>query len=127
MRAKFIVRLVGDDGALLAWTEVVATASPQGRPRSTPFKAIGPSHFVIERDGVAAALIIHWADLDVVRKTTLMNPSAVQAGQVQRFDWIEPVWMVKGSERDIPLEPVTVRSPVSVGVPAGSLRAMSQA
>jgi hypothetical protein len=123
MTARFIVRLLDAEGGLLAWSEVLATAKPQGRPRSTPFKANHQTMFAIERDGIAAGLSVHWADLDVARYSALMNPSPVQVGQVMRFDWIEPVWMVKGAESDVPLPPVTVGRPVVIGVPVGNLMA----
>jgi hypothetical protein len=121
MTAKFIVRLLDETGGLLAWAEVLATAKPQGRPRSTPFKARFQTLFPIERDGIAAGLSVHWADLDVARYSRLMNPCPVLAGQVMRFDWIEPVWMVKGGEGEIPLPPVTVGRPVTIGIPVGGL------
>jgi hypothetical protein len=123
MIASFIVRLLDADGGLLAWSEVQAESRPQGRPRSTPFKALGPTLFTIERDGVASGLSVHWHDLDVARYSKLMTPGPVKAGQVQRFDWIEPVWMVKGAESDVPLPPVTVGRPVVIGVPVGNLTA----
>jgi hypothetical protein len=121
MIASFTVRLVDADGALLSWTEVMAESRPQGRPKSTPFVALGPSQFVIERDGVATDLIVHWHDLDLVRKTPLMNPGPVSVGQVQAFHWIEPVWMVKGWEEDIPLAPITVRRSVSISPPPAQM------
>jgi hypothetical protein len=127
MTARFIVRLVNDAGALLSWAEVQAEAKPQGRPRSTPLMALCPTQFVIERDGVAAQLVIHWADMDVVRVTAPMNPTPVQVGQVVTYTWLEPVWMVKGADADIPLAPVTVRGPVRVGIPAGGLGAVGTA
>lgn len=126
MTGKFIVRLLDADQQLLAWAEVLATAKPQGRPRSTPFKATGPTLFAIERDGQATSLSVHWADLDVARQSQLMTPTRVQVGQVLRFDWIEPVWMVKGAESDVPLPPVTVRGAVKIGVPVGGMGVLSQ-
>jgi len=124
MTARFIVRLLSADGDLLAWTEVLAESKPQGRPRSTPFHPIGPTRFVIERDGIASQLSIHWADLDVARVGPEMQPTPVQVGQVFTFTWIGPVWMVEGSKVDVPLPPVTVRGPVQVGVPVGGLMAV---
>jgi len=121
MIASFIVRLLDADGGLLAWAEVMGKSRPQGRPRSTPFLAQGPTQFVIERDGMALGLSVHWADLDVARYSALMTPCRVQVGQVMRFDWIEPVWMIKGAEFDVPLPQVTVRKPVAIGVPVGGL------
>jgi hypothetical protein len=121
MIASFVVRLVDGGGALLAWTEVMAEARPQGRPRSTPFMAYAPSQFVIERDGVATDLVVHWPDLDVVRKTPMLEKVPVRVGQVFAFHWIEPVWMVKGAESDIPLVPVTVRRPVVASPPPAAM------
>lgn len=126
MTAKFIVRLLTAEGDLLSWAEVYAEARPQGRPRSTPFVALSPSTFVIEREGLASQLSVHWADLDVARVTPLMGATPVQIGQVLRFDWIEPVWMVKGSEVDVPLPPVTVRAQVKIQPPTGNLAAVAR-
>ena len=125
MTARFIVRLVDAEGSLLAWAEVMAESKPQGRPKSTPFQATQATPFVIERDGVASELVIHWADLDVVRATSIMNPTAVHVGQLVNFNWIEPVWMVKGSEKPIELVPVTVRGRVHLNPPAGGIGVVS--
>lgn len=121
MVARFVIRLLSDDGSLLAWAEIAAQSEPQGRPRSTPFKALAPTEFVIEQDGVATQLAVHWPDLDVARLTPLLGPTPVQVGQLVRFTWIEPVWMVQGSTMHVPLPAVTVRAPVSVSVPTGGL------
>jgi hypothetical protein len=122
MRQRFIVRLLAVDGALLAWAEVWAEARPQGRPRSTPFHAIAPSLFVIEQDGIATSIAVHWADLDVARLFALPEAVTVQIGQVLRYDWFTmPVWMVEGSKVEVPLPAVTVRAAVAIPVPTGSL------
>ena len=123
MTARFIVRLLDDAGVLLSWAEVHATARPQDRAGSCPFMA-DRTQFVIERDGLASRISVHWADLDVARVQNLMEPMAVSVGQVCTFSWIEPVWLVPGM-RDVPLPSVTVRAPVSVSVPLGSLAAIS--
>lgn len=125
MTARFIVRLLSADGDLLSWAEVYAEARPQGRPRSTPFMARTVTAFVIERDGEATQMSIHWADLDVCRLTPLMNPSRVTVGQVAQFHWIEPVWMVEGSKVDVPMPPVTVRGSVQLQPPVGGLTAIA--
>lgn len=97
MIASFIVRLLDAEGNLLAWTEVMAKSEPQGRPRSTPLNAQAPSEFVITRDGLASHIAIHWASEDVARLTELMNPTQVNVGQVMRFDWIQPLYLLPGS------------------------------
>jgi hypothetical protein len=125
MTARFIVRLLDADGQLLSWADVLAEARPQGRPRSTPFFSLNPTRFVIERDGVASRITIHWADVDVARVGPDMTPTPVQAGQVFTFTWLGPVWLIEGSQQDVPLPAVTVRAPVAIGVPAGGMGVVS--
>lgn len=125
MTARFIVRLLDESDALLAWAEVNAEAKPQGRPSaSCPFY-VDRTTFVISQAGRASKLSIHWADLDIARVISLMEAVDVQVGQVATHTWIEPVWLVSGM-RDVPLPPVTVGAPVRVSVPVGSLMATSQ-
>lgn len=123
MTARFIVRLMDAAGALLAWAEVHATARPQGRPRSTPFFPDELTRFVIEQDGVASQVSVHWADLDVVRVGPELSPTPVQAGQVFDFTWIGPVWMVEGSKVDVPMPTITIRKSVAISVPPGMMGA----
>jgi hypothetical protein len=121
MTAKFVVRLLSADGALLAWAEVHATASPQARGASCPFLAPGGvTLFPIEADGEATQISVHWCDLDVARMQRLVEPLTVTVGAVARFTWIEPVWLVPGM-RDVPLPGVTVRAPVQIAVPMGRI------
>jgi hypothetical protein len=118
---KFVVRLLDAAGTLLAWAQVYATAKPQARPSaSCPFVAMGNTQFVIEQDGLANQISVHWCDLDLARVTPLMEPVPVKALQVFTFAWIEPVWLVSGM-KDVPLPQVTVRAPVKIGVPTGAL------
>jgi hypothetical protein len=120
MTSRFIVRLLDEGGTLLAWAEVHATAKPQSpRGASCPFFAM-PTQFVIEHEGIASQISVHWADLDVARQQALMNPTRVQIGQVFTFSWLEPIWLVAGM-RDVQLPGVTVRGPVSVGIPTGGI------
>jgi hypothetical protein len=121
MTDKFVVRLLDDAGTLLAWATVHATAKPQARPAaSCPFWAPANTMFVIEQDGLASRISVHWCDLDVARVQALVESVPVAVGQVFSFAWIEPVWLVAGM-RDVPLPQVTVRAPVKIGVPNGSL------
>jgi len=119
---KFVVRLLDAAGQLLAWTIVWAEPRPQARGASCPFIATAPTTFVAERDGVAAETTIHWCDLDVARRQALAEPVPVTAGQHLVFAWLEPVWLVPGM-RDVPLPAVTVREPVALTVPIGTLAA----
>ena len=121
-RDKFVVRLLDREAQLLAWAEVYAEPRPQERGASCPYWPMGPTQFVVEQDGVATEITVHWCDLDVARRNTLLEPMAVQAGQVMSFAWMEPIWLVPGM-RDVPLPAVTIRQSVNVLVPTGSLLA----
>jgi hypothetical protein len=122
---KFVVRLLDAEGALLSWSTVYAVPKPQQRPAaSCPFVSPTNTTFVIECEGIASQISVHWCDLDVARKQQLLEPVPVQALQVFTFAWIEPVWLVAGM-RDVQLPAVTVRAPVAIGVSTGSLTAAS--
>lgn len=125
MTQKFVVRLMDADARLLAWCEVRASSKPQGHRRSCPFWPDHPTQLVIEQDGTASRLTVHWCDLDLARMQEL-EPIPVQAGQVYTWTWIGPVWLVPAMEKDVPLPPVTVRGPQQVAVPTGSLTAVGQ-
>lgn len=122
---KFVVRLLDQAGTLLAWSATYAVPSPQERGASCPFWPVGErsSVFVIERDGLAAEITVHWCDLDVARRRVIDEPTLVSVGQALKFWWLEPVWLVPGT-RDVPLPAVTVSAPVQIGVPVGSLNSV---
>lgn len=117
---KFVVRLLDDAGALLSWAEVRAEPRPQERGASCPFWPVGPTLFVIEQDGFASRISVHWCDLDVARVQSVVESTPVSVGQVLTFAWIEPIWLVPG-QRDVPLPAVTIRQAVSLSPPTGSL------
>lgn len=117
---KFVVRLQDADGALLAWDTVYASAKPQEKGGSCPFFPDKPTQFVIERDGLASVVTVHWCDLDVARTRDIGEVVPVTAGTVLNFAWLEPVWVVPGM-RDIALPPVTVRLPQAIPVPVGTI------
>jgi hypothetical protein len=118
---KFVVRLQDAAGELLAWTTVYGLPKPQPRPHSCPMWATGPTQFPIEKAGEASVITIHWCDLDVARKTTPIEPTHVEPGQVFTYHWIEPLWLVPGSSEMFPLPAVTVRESITVTVPSGGL------
>lgn len=123
MTQRFTIRLLDAAGALLAWTDVYATAKPQARPAaSCPFWPNAPIQFLIDQDGAAAQISVHWCDLDVARVETIGEPVSVTAGQVFTFTMLGPVWLVPGM-RDVPLPAVTVRKSVAISPPTGGLTA----
>ena len=123
-REKFVVRLLDDANELLAWCEVFAEPRPQARGASCPFWPLTPTQFVMERDGLAVRISVHWCDLDVARVQQLAEAMPVTQGQAASFVWMEPIWLVPGM-RDVPLPPVTETRSVTIPVPTGSLNAVA--
>lgn len=119
-RDKFVVRLLDATSTLLAWAEVYAEPRPQDRAASCPFWPVSDTIFVVERSGLATELTVHWCDLDLARRSPLMEPSPVHVGQVFTFAWLEPIWLVAGM-RDVPLPAVTVQGPIVIHTPVGTL------
>lgn len=122
-REKFVVRLLDASAELLGWAEVYAEPKPQARGASCPFWPVAATQFLIERDGVATEISVHWCDLDVARREAILEPTLVHAGQLVNFGWITPIWLVSGM-RDVPLPGITVRAAVSIGVPVGAVMAI---
>lgn len=125
MTEKFVIRLMDADDRLLAWTDIRATSKLQGSRRSCPFFADGVTRFAVEQSGIATKVVIHWCELDLVRAQDV-EPTPVEPGQVFDYTWIGPVWLVPAMEKDIALPAVTVRQPVSVGVPTGIIAAVGR-
>lgn len=119
-REKFVVRLLDAESRLLAWAEVWAQPTPQAARASCPFWPIAPTQFVIERDGVAAQVSVHWCDLDIARIGNITPRQPVHVGQIFTHIWLEPVWLTAGMT-DVPLPPVTIRAKVKVGIPTAAL------
>lgn len=120
MKHKFVVRLLDKEAKLLAWTTVWAEAKPQDRGASCPLWATSPTQFVIERDGVAEEITVHWCELDIARRREVGEALPVSVGQILNFTWLEPVWLVAGMH-DVPLPPVTVKNSEEIAIPVGTL------
>lgn len=123
MDTKFVVRVLDSENNLLSWAEVWATPRPQARGASCPFFPVAPTQFVVEREGDASKITVHWCDCDIAREQNLLAPTHVALGQVFNFTWLEPIWLVSGMH-NVPLPAVTVRAPVSLAPPAGNLAAV---
>jgi hypothetical protein len=117
---KFVFRVLGAHDELLAWTTVHAQPRPQVGRASCPFYPTSPTRFVVERDGIATSLAIHWCDLDIARRAQVAAPTPMTVGQEYTWTWIEPVWLVSGM-KEVPLPPVTVGKSVAIEVPVGAL------
>ena len=113
---KFVLRLIDKDGELLGWTETQGHARGDGAIWPT-----GPIYIGIERDGIVAALSIHWADVNVERREQTIAVS-VFTGMVFPLVFQGPLYEVGKAAGGLP--PVTVRGPVTLAMPVGSLGAV---
>ena len=117
---KFVIRVLGAQDELLAWATVYARPTPQEGRASCPFYAASPTTFLVERNGTATRIAVHWCDLDIARLAQVSEPTPMTVGQSYTWTWIEPVWLVAGM-KDVPLPAVTVRDSQVIGVPAGGI------
>jgi hypothetical protein len=119
MDTKLVLRVLDADGALLAWAEVMAHARGDGALWA-PVPSVAA---YVERAGAPAQLSIHWADVNVECRGPLEHPAVVE-GAVMTLTFLADQPVMRVGPMPGPLPPVTVRSPVSVAVPVGSLGAL---
>ncbi len=124
MRCKFVIRLLTEDGELLAWCEEHIKPEPNRAEGNCRFR-VDSSTFRVVKAGTAEFIAIHWCDLDVARKMrTFGGPFEIPEEKVDgtaRLDWMQAVWGVQGNT-SVPLPPVTVGT-VSVSPPPATMGA----
>lgn len=113
---KLVLRLLNAAGDLLAWTQVEAKVPGDGG-----LWAPGPTITFepAEQTSEAASLSTHWCMVNVEVRVPLAQAIPVTAGQrvvIQPSGALVSVGPAAGG-----LPPVTVRAPVTVGVPMGVL------
>lgn len=113
---KIIVRLLGRSGELLAWTETHAHARGDGCLWPTEAIQLG-----IEQRGEAAAISLHWVDVNVERRQDV-TPVSVASGQIVPIAWDGPYFVVGPAAGGLP--PVTVRGSVVVSLRPARLGAV---
>jgi len=120
MTQKFVLRLLTADGTLLGWCEEHLKPQPNREAGHTVFKT-DSSEFQIVAAGTAQWVAVHWCDLDVARKQTMLGgPTEIPESQVggkARLDWMQSIWGVPGN-KNVPLPPVTVGTVVLSPPPA---------
>ena len=120
LTTKLIVRVLDDDGALLAWTEVMAEARGDGClwPKAQTFTAC------VEQSGTPASLSVHWADVNIEVRTPLAAGTLVAGAPVTLSFHGQPAMIVGQMPGALP--PVTVRAPISISMPVGALGAVAR-
>jgi hypothetical protein len=118
MTTKLVLRLLDAAGELLGWAEVPGVMKGDGN------LTVEQSVMVpVEAVGIAAQLSIHWCDVNVEERLS-MFPQRVTPGCVVPISAPWVAMRIGPPAGGLP--PVTVREPVSVGIPVGSLGARAQ-
>lgn len=112
MTTKLVLRLLTATRQLLGWTET------QGEARGDGCLHVPEVTLRVELAGVPAELSIHWCELNIEAR----SPIAMGfVGVGQRVRLRTPPMVIGPPAHDLP--PVTVRQPIRLEVPAGTLRA----
>lgn len=119
LKTKLVVRMLDAAEQLIGWAEVSGQARGDGK-----LWVEEPTLVMIERDGVIAYLSVHWCDVNVEIRSAIER-AAVTAGQLLRLpgDW-EAIAVGPAAGG---LPSVTVRTPVEVRIPVGTIGAKGHA
>ena len=113
MNTKIVVRLLGLGNKLLGWAECVGHARGDGK-----IWIDDPTTVMIEEAGETRFLSVHWCDVNV----EVRNPVEVQKVTPGMFITLPGNWpAITCGPAAGGLPPVTVRSPIKVGVPVGAI------
>jgi hypothetical protein len=112
---KLVVRILGEQEELLGWAEVAGEARGDGK-----ITVADKTFILIEQAGKAMYHSIHWCDVNVEIRS-LVERQPVVVGDVLTIpgEWVAIVCGPAAGG----LPPVTVRTPVEIGIPVGSLGA----
>lgn len=112
MDTKLVIRLMDAEGELLGWTQVEGHARGDGIIWLEQMAQVP-----VDVKGVLAFMSVHWCDVNVeirhaveLLEVTPENYYIVPAGP-----------MIKCGPAAGGLPPVTVRTPINLGVPAGTM------
>ena len=110
---KLVVRLLGEREELLGWAEIAGEARGDGK-----IWISDPTRILIEQEGMLSYNSFHWCDINVEIR------SIVESQRVKVGDCIvlpgELVAFTLGPAAG-GLPPVTVKNPVTIGIPVGQL------
>ncbi len=113
MTTKLIVRAIDANGEMLGWAEVYADMFGDGN-----LTVARPTVIPIEQEGLLAFTSVHWCDVNVEIRT----PTPHRAVSVGHHVNIPAPWVaiVVGPPAG-GLPPITVRTPIEIGLPVGQL------
>ena len=122
MTAKIICRLLDPNGRMLGWTEHHAAIRGDGCIR-----ADGNVSIPVDREGDAQCVSLHWCEVNSEIKVPLPSfPGTIRANVGDYFRiYSVGQEMIRVGFPPVNLEPVTVGRPITIGVPAGQMGAMS--
>ena len=113
LETKLVVRILGAHEELLGWAECIGKARGDGA-----IWVENETHVLIEQDGVAMYLSTHWCDVNVEIRS-LIERYPVKVGYVFKLPGNWKALICGPAAGGLP--PVTVRSPVEIGIPVGAL------
>ena len=112
---KVVIRLLDASGALLGWEQHQAAVRGDGCLRAQSVVTIP-----IERDGAAAIVSVHWADLNVEIRMAV-SIAVKDRATLAVFQAEDVIMLVGQMPKGLPA--VTLRAPVSVPLLAGGMGA----
>jgi hypothetical protein len=120
LTSKLVMRLYDANGALLGWCQHEAAVKGDGLLRAAALVALS-----IDEPGVPHELSIHWADLNVETRVP-MPPNVPMVPRGHLLALFQPNQMMAhvGQPPATRLTPVSTKSSVNVGIPAGTLGAL---
>ena len=113
LTTRLIIRLLNAQGQLLGWAEALGEARGDGA-----LWVWAPTNIGIEVNGILTHVSVHWCDVNVEVRV-VAAPQTVTLGQVITLPGNWEAMRCGPAAGGLP--PVTVRTPVSVGLLAGSL------
>lgn len=113
MDTKLVIRLLDAAGELLGWAQVMGHARGDGK-----IWVNEPTLVQIDQIGTVAIVSVHWCDVNVELRYTV-DPKELILGQQYALagDWDA----ITCGPAAGGLPPVTIRTPISMIVPAGQL------
>jgi hypothetical protein len=116
MTTTLILRLLDSAGGLLAWASVPAIARGDGCLRARDDLA----ELFVEREGTVAEYVWHWPDLHVQSRVPA-GEGILVATTENSVPFVRDEILLELKSDVGPLPAVTVRRPVAVAVPTGTL------
>jgi hypothetical protein len=116
LTTKLVIRIMDAQNQLLGWAEATGEAKGDGK-----IWVDAPTRVMIEQTGIPHLLSVHWCDVNVEIRSLVEQKKPLAFGNVLELPGQWPAITCGPAAGGLP--PVTVRDPVSIGIPVGALGA----